>query len=107
MAQVQTDKDGKATGTTRAHYAAMVRMGRTEFQAKLDGPGLSPAYRPLWAMYQEVSEGRSPGGMGPSVLTWADVVAWSTVTGATVDGWEAAMLFAMDAAVRAGLAATD
>ena len=85
----------------------MVKRGRTEFQAKLDGPALSPALRPLWTLYQEVSEGRSAGGMGPSVLTWVDFDAWMRVTGATVDGWEVAMLFAMDAAVRTGLTATD
>lgn len=104
MAQVQTDKEGKSTGTLRSHYLSLVKRGRTEFQAKLDGPGLPAALRPMWEVYQEVSEGRSPGGMGPSVLTWADVSAWSAVTGATLDGWEVGTVFAMDAAVRAGMA---
>ena len=103
MAQVQTDDKGKSTGTLREHYQALAKRGRTEYAAKVEGPGLPASLRPLWTMYQEVSEGRSAGGMGPSVLTWADLLAWQTVTGATVDGWEAGTLFAMDAAVRAGL----
>jgi len=106
MAQVQTDEKGKSTGTLRSHYEGLVRRGRTEFEARLKGPALPPTLQPLWALYQEVSEGRSAGGMGPSVLTWADLLAWQAVTGGTLDGWEAATLFAMDAAVRAGLTST-
>ena len=106
MAQVQTDDKGKPTGTVRQHYAMLVEKGRAEFRARLEGPGLPEPLRPVWALYQEVSEGRSGGGMGPSVLTWGDLLAWQAVTGGTLDGWEARALFAIDAAVRAGLTTT-
>jgi len=103
MAQPVTDGKGKSTGTVRDHYGSLARRGNTEYAAKVKGPGLPATLMPLWGWYQEISEGRSSGGMGPSVLTWGDVLAWQSVTGVTLNGWEVGMLFRMDAAVRAGI----
>lgn len=108
MARPVTDKAGKAQGTTRAHYEGLIRRGRTEFRATVDGPGPLPEYlAPLWGTYREVAEGKAAGGMGPAVLTWGDVRAWSEVAGVTLTAWEVRMLFALDGALIAGATGKD
>lgn len=107
MARPVTDGKGKAQGTTRAHYEGLIRRGRTEFRETVEGPGLPDYLRPLWATYREVAEGKAAGGMGPSVLAWTDLRAWSEVTGVRPTAWEAEVLFAMDAAVIAGVTGKD
>jgi len=105
MAQPVTDGKGKATGTVRDHYTAMVGRGRTEYAEKLQGPPFPAGFAYLWEAYQDLSEGRTPGGMGPSRLTWTDVQAWQTVTGARLTGWEVQTIFAMDAALTTAMTA--
>ncbi len=99
MVRPVEDGKGKVTGTVRAHYQMLVGKGRTEYAEKLKAPPLPRGFGYLWAAHQEMSEGRSPGGMGPSRLTWGDVAAWQDVSGVRLTSWEAETLFAMDAAL--------
>ena len=103
MARPVTGADGKAMGTVRDHYLMLAGLGRTEYAGRVKGPGLPDGLRYLLETYEEISEGRTPGTMGPSRLTWADLAAWQTVSGVALTGWEAETVFAMDAALTKGL----
>lgn len=103
MARPTTDAKGRDTGTVRQHYEALVARGRTEYAAMVKGPDLPDGWRWLWETYQEISEGRGSGGMGPARLTWGDLAAWQEVAGVGLSAWESGTLFAMDAALVAAM----
>jgi hypothetical protein len=46
-----------------------------------------------------MSRARGSTGFGPAPLSWADIEAWSRVTGTPVDPWEARAIRAIDDAI--------
>lgn len=46
----------------------------------------------LWRWFNEVIAGVPSSGMGPQVMTWSDIRAWSDLTGEVLEPWEARAL---------------
>lgn len=67
------------------------------------GPEFPELLAYLWHWFLEVIGGCA-GGLGPAAITWADLHAWSEMTGSRPEPWETAALMRLSAtyaAVRA------
>lgn len=62
----------------------------------LDLPPMPAAAEHLWAWFQEINEGRTGTGYGSNQITWADIHAWSILTGTKPHPWEVRLLKSLD-----------
>lgn len=53
-----------------------------------DGPVCPRELVYLWNFFWEISDGISPGGFGPAVVTWNDLYCWRAQMGIDLAPWE-------------------
>lgn len=66
-----------------------------------DAPTLPRGLVPLWNDFIELHQSRGAGMAGPARITFADILAWQTVTGSTLEPWELAAVRRADDAFMA------
>ena len=99
--QLQQRVDG---ASVREHLESVVLRAKGEAaekaKAKLTPPAFPDALAYLWEWWLELSAARQPSQYGIAALSYVDLSAWSTLTGAKPTAWETATLLAMDRAWR-------
>ncbi|WP_146203698.1 hypothetical protein [Azospirillum sp. TSO5] len=76
------------------HKAGPDEMRKIAF--RLSGPVALPwDLRHLWEWFSELSDARG-GGMGPSPITYQDILAWSRLTGRRPSPWEVSVIRELD-----------
>lgn len=81
--------------TLREHLeAAMQATGNRP--ADLDGPACPSGVDYVWHWFCELSAARGSSGFGPNPLGYADIDAWSRLTGRQPDVFEVSCLMALD-----------
>ena len=93
IALSRRDKDGVSE---REHLLAAQRMLGQQMP-ELVSPHIPDWALYLWDWFRELSQGRQ-GGLGPSPLSWSDILAWAKLTGRRLSPWETHTLRAIDAA---------
>lgn len=53
-----------------------------------DAPECPPALGYLWRDFCQLSMGLGSNGMGPAVVTWESLRAWSAFMGVALEPWE-------------------
>lgn len=74
-------------------------IGRAE-----DGPALPWAAAHVWEWFSELNTARHGTGFGVNPISWAELSAWSALTGRTLRPWEVRALRAVDGAYMAEMA---
>ena len=70
---------------------------KLRYLGKLEaGPEAPPQAAHLLGWFNEISAGRTSSGFGWNPLTWADLAAWSRLTGTALRPWEVRMLKRLD-----------
>lgn len=57
-----------------------------------NAPALPRGLEYLWSDFIDLHQSRGVGMAGPSRITFADIAAWQTVTGARPQAWEIAAI---------------
>lgn len=83
------------------HYAALEKKGR---KVRPKGPTIPPEAVYLWNHFTLLHAARTGGGMGPNPITYADLDAYSRLTGAGLEAWEVGAIRALDDAYLAAAA---
>jgi hypothetical protein len=82
-------------GRKRDHLESVARqLGRRP--AGLDGPQLPAWGEHIWSAWLDLHQGRRVGFNGAEPLSWADLDAWSRLTGAEMRPDEVALLMRVD-----------
>lgn len=58
----------------------------------IEGPECPRQLVYLWNYFHEISMGLASNGMGPPLVTWESLVAWSRFSRVALMGWEARAL---------------
>ncbi|MBN9525785.1 MAG: hypothetical protein J0H82_06270 [Alphaproteobacteria bacterium] len=75
---------------------AKTEARREELEARLLGPAVPPAGLYLWGWFNELSDARGAGGLGPAPISYPDILAWSRLTGRRPAPWEIGVIKALD-----------
>ena len=67
-------------------------------QQLVDAPELPRLGAHIWDWFIELHQARGGGGMGPSPITYGDIVHWSYLTRAKPEPWEVKVLRLIDGA---------
>jgi len=74
--------------TLREHMMAYERAAGEVHDFMEDAPILPRGLIPLWVDFIDLHGSRGAGMAGPARITFGDILAWQTVTGAALDSWE-------------------
>lgn len=70
-------------------------------------PELPPALSYLWTAFWRIRRRRTGGGFGPAAITWADIGAFSQLSGMRFAPWEIEAIELLDDAWLASQAKKD
>lgn len=93
-----TDKDGNSY---RDHLQGQLKRARTpERQAELEEelalPPFPEALRYLWTAFVRMRRRNAGNGYGPTPITWADIDAYSRLSGLRLQPWEIEIIELLD-----------
>lgn len=89
---------GDKGATQRDHLLAAAKRGHLEAIKALDGPYFPEVVGYLYAWFMQLNNGRRIGVNGPERITYADIYAWSVLTGNNPQPQEVEALMQVDAA---------
>lgn len=84
-------------GHSLREHLQSVQQQTGQSPPELQGPELYPACAHWFTWWYELAEGRQ-SGLGTSPLAWADIAAWSTLTGRQLDPYDIEALRTIDRA---------
>lgn len=67
--------------------AVQAKTGKVD-ELIAEAPDLPDGLAPLWRDFLELHDSRGSNGWGPSRITYADLRAYSDMTGTTLEAWE-------------------
>jgi hypothetical protein len=82
--------------TLREHLAAIVAQGGQVPEEYASDPELPSLARHVWQWFGELHAARDWSGFAPRAVSYAELVAWSALSGNRLAAWEVAALRALD-----------
>lgn len=80
---------------------------RAELEAELALPPFPEALRYLWAAFARIRRRNAGNGFGATPITWADLDAYSRLSGMRLLPWEMEIIELLDDALMGSLAAAE
>jgi hypothetical protein len=83
-------------GKTIRQHLESVHEQTGEAPEELELPPFPEVLRNVWSKFLDVHRGRTYGTMGVNPLSYQDLLAWMTVSGEALSGWEIDVVLRLD-----------